>query len=98
MKDRIVSSALAGNIVRRVREDEGLSRAKLAAAAGVSSRSLYAFETGESENLGLSHFLRILECLGLSAFVSDSDDISASQTSYKAPAWDDLGEQWRLDD
>lgn len=97
MDDRITSSALAGSIVRRVREDMGLSRAKLAAEASVSPRSLYSFETGESENLGLGHFLRILDCLGLSVFVGELDGASADHDPYVASGWDDLGDQWRLD-
>ncbi|WP_130810506.1 helix-turn-helix transcriptional regulator [Olsenella sp. Marseille-P4559] len=98
MNDRVTNSALAGSIVRRVREDKGLSRAKLATEAGVSARSLYSFEMGESENLGLGHFLRILDCLGLSMFIGESDGADANHGSYAVPGWNDLGNQWRLDE
>ena len=42
----ISSTAIAGNIVHRIREDDNISRAKLAELTGVSPRSLYALEKG----------------------------------------------------
>lgn len=72
-----ITAATAGNIVRRVREDRGISRAELSAITGVGTRTLYALEEGEGENIGLSRFLRILEALGLSLSI---DVVESSMT------------------
>lgn len=97
---RVATAAMAGSIIRRVREDKGMSRAKLSEATGVSTRSLYALEAGESENFGLANYLKVLDALGLSLSIDfPSNALSArSDAAEEAPPWDDLGELWRLDD
>lgn len=96
----VESVSMAGNIVRRIREDAGISRATLSKAAGVSPRSLYALETGESENFGLGNFLKILSELGLSMEITKADTRKTSKGEAEivpAPAWDDLADVWKLD-
>ncbi len=75
-------SIQAGSIVRRVREDQGISRARLAHIAKVSPRTLFAFEQGENENIGLAGFLRVASALGLTLWVDDD----ACPTNKQTPA------------
>lgn len=98
---RVPTAALAGSIVRRVREDSGISRAELAQKSGVGSRTLYALETGESENFGLGSFLRVLDALGLSMSV-DYDCVPNAPGRRQANErrtvpWDDLADIWKID-
>lgn len=99
---KVVSAALAGSIVRRVREDRGMPRAELSAKTGIGARTLYALETGESGNFGLGNFLKVLNVLGLSMSIDYEQSIYAP--AEDAPRerehlpWDDLDDRWKLDD
>lgn len=97
--DRINSTAEVGNIVYRIREDLGLSRAKLSASTGVSARSIYALEKGESENIGLDKLLKITNALGLALFIDLEERAAAQNPQPAAPSipWDDLADIWKLD-
>ena len=101
----VATAELVGGIVRRVREDKGMSRAQLAAASSVGARTLYALETGESENIGLGKLLKILDVLDLSMSIDyDKPPVqqkaatSTSQIDSPIPPWESLPEIWRLDD
>lgn len=59
----------AGLYVRRSREAQGLTRAQLACAAGVSERSLASLELGDATGIRLDKLLAVLEALGLSLAV-----------------------------
>ena len=63
---RIASARSAGSIIRRFREEQGLSRAALSQATGIGARTIYALEQGESRNFGLENLLKLLDALGLS--------------------------------
>lgn len=99
---KVVSVALAGSIVRRVREDKGISRARLSARTGIGARTLYALETGESGNFGLGNFLKVLDALGLSMSVDYEQSVSAlpqdASEGKERLSWDDLDDRWKLDD
>ncbi len=105
MRTRVNSSAEAGSIVRRVREEAGISRAALAAEAKLSPRTLFAFERECNDNIGLASFIRMLSALGLTLSVDDgrggSHGAAASASASEAAAvhgrWEELGEAWRLD-
>lgn len=79
----IVSTEMAGSIIRRVREDRGVSRAELAKIVGIGARTLYALETGESENFGLGNYLRLLDALGLTMEISVADPLRQVETSQE---------------
>ena len=102
---KVEQAKIAGSIIRRVREEKGISRAELSESTGVGVRSLYALEQGEAENFGIGRFLKLLNALGLSMSVDASDTASLQKTSANAkpcaspaPAWDDLGDMWKLED
>lgn len=56
----------AGIYVRRAREARGLTRAQLAAAAGVSERLLASLELGDATGIRLDKLLAVFDALGLS--------------------------------
>ena len=102
---KISTPEMAGSVVRRVREDRGMSRDQLARATGVGARTLYALETGESENIGLGKFLKVLAALDLSMSLELDGlesprrcDAANGAGSPAAPLWDDLADIWKLDD
>lgn len=100
---RVYTASMAGGVVRRVREEQGISRAALAERVGIGARTLYAFEVGESENFGLSHYLRLLDALGLALSVDLDPQHATPQDMPATPESDvelpflQLGAQWRLD-
>ncbi|MGN0073440.1 MAG: helix-turn-helix domain-containing protein [Coriobacteriales bacterium] len=98
---KVRSSESAGSIIRRVREDRGLSRAALAEQTGIGARTLYALEQGESPNFGLGNYLKLLDALGLSMFVEYGDNLPAPKRQPAAavpvPEYE-LGDLWKLDD
>lgn len=104
MRTQIHRGSEAGGIVRRIREDQGVSRAELAKKAGVSPRTLFAFEQGENENVGLAGFLRIASALGLTVAIDDGaapltgDEPSSHGPQPFAAEWDNLGDIWRLEE
>lgn len=102
---KISTPEMAGSVVRRVREDRGMSRDQLARATGVAARTLYALETGENENIGLGKFLKVLAALGLSMSLEldGQESLRLCGTANEAgsqdiPPWDDLADIWKLDD
>ena len=76
----IASTEMAGSVVRRVREERGVSRAELAKSVGIGARTLYALETGESDNFGLGNYLRLLDALGLTMEISFASSSQSAQT------------------
>ena len=56
----------AGIYVRRAREAQGLTRAQLATAAGVSERLLASLELGDATGIRLDKLLAVFDALGLS--------------------------------
>lgn len=56
----------AGIYVRRAREAQGLTRARLAAMAGVSERLLASLELGDATGIRLDKLLAVFDALGLS--------------------------------
>lgn len=105
MNTKVTESGQAGSIVRRIREDKGISRADLAKASGISPRTLFAFERGENENIGLAGFLRIASALGLVVSVDDgattarhNADASGPGLDFAGLAWNRLGDAWKLDE
>lgn len=56
----------AGIYVRRAREAQGLTRAQLAGAAGVSERLLASLELGDATGIRLDKLLAVFDALGLS--------------------------------
>lgn len=104
MRTQIYLSAEAGSIVRRIREDRGISRSELAKVANISPRTLFAFEQGRNDNIGLATFLRVAKSLGLSVSVDDTETPTSESSSPIAisypefhPSWETLGDVWSLD-
>ncbi len=77
---KVTSALAAGSIVRRVREDRGISRAALAEQTGIGARTIYALERGESRNFGLESYLKLLEVLGLDMRVDLADSPATKKT------------------
>lgn len=75
---RLQDPATAGSIVRRIREERGLSRAALSSATGVAPRTLYSLEAGESENFGLGNLIKVFGALGLTLCVDDGRGTTAT--------------------
>lgn len=103
---RITTTEAAGGAIRRVREDRGITRAELAARTGLSVRSIYSLETGESQNFGLGNYLKLLEALDLVMSVDldpmnwNNAPIAPAPAVAPAPPtmpWNDLAPIWRLD-
>lgn len=86
----VQTAEIAGSIIRRVREDAGLSRSQLADKTGIAPRSLYALEAGEAENFGLGRYLKLLDALGLSMAIgydsSNTNSGLAATTAGKSAA------------
>lgn len=100
----VATAELVGSIIRRVREDKGMSRAQLAAASGMGARTLYALETGESENVGLGKILKVLDALGLSMsidfdnfFPKQTNDAGTAELQETTSSWEPLPDIWKLD-
>lgn len=89
----ITSTAIAGNIIHRIRDGNDMTRAKLAELTDVSLRSLYALEKGESVNFGLGKFLRVADALGLvvSIDLKGKPESQAPKPKLELP-WNDLAE------
>lgn len=99
---KVTSAQTAGSIVRRIREDRGISRATLAKQTGIGARTIYALELGESRNFGLESYLKLLDALGLSMSVDLADGparSSGTSCAGKMPAPEfKLGDAWVLED
>lgn len=61
----IVTPRQAGIYVRRSREHQGLTRAQLAEAAGVSERLLASLELGDATGIRLDKLLAVFSALGI---------------------------------
>ena len=81
----IVTPRQAGIYVRRSRESQGLTRAQLAAAAGVSERLLASLELGDATGIRLDKLLAVFGALGIN-LAAQGDDIGRKQTSSRGPA------------
>lgn len=101
----VTTSEAAGKIIRRVREDRGVSRAELSRQTGIGARTLYALETGGSENFGLGNYLKLLNALGLNMSI-DIDAEKPQQQHQPCPStrpydpshWNDLADVWTLEE
>ena len=99
---KIKSTAAAGNIIRRMREELGMSRAALSRETRIAPRTIYALEQGESPNFGLGNYLKLLEALGLSMEISlQGNDASAARAKRTQPKINvpeyELADIWKLD-
>ncbi len=63
-----------GLYVRRVREDRGLSRARLAQRAGVSERLVASLELGDATGIRLDKLMAVLGALNMSLLVQSPHD------------------------
>ncbi len=99
---KVTSAQAAGGIVRRIREDRGISRAALAKQTGVGARTIYALEQGESRNFGLESYLKLLEALGLTMSVDLAEAPArandASRVSIALAPVFELADVWALGD
>lgn len=101
----VTSTEQAGNIIRRIREDRGISRAELSVKTGVAPRTLYDLETGRSENFGMGNYFKLLDALDLSMDIGLKDAPSLHAPSQAHPSalpgaslpWDNLADIWQLD-
>ena len=62
---QLVINESLGTRIRTLREAGGLTQTDLAVAIGVTEAAVAAWETGNSLNLKLQTFLRILDVLGV---------------------------------
>lgn len=93
---KVTSAQTAGGIVRRIREDRGISRAALAKQTGIGARTIYALEQGESRNFGLESYLKLLDALGLSMSVDLAD--GSAQAAGASRARTALAPEFKLSD
>ncbi len=97
---RVASARSAGSIIRRFREEQGLSRAALSQKTGIGVRTIYALEQGESKNFGLENYLKLLDVLGLSMSI-DLNDAQRPAIQNKAQPLPlpecELADIWKLD-
>lgn len=99
---KVNSAQIAGSIVRRIREDRGLSRSALAKQTGIGARTIYALEQGESRNFGLESYLKLLDALGLTMSVDLTESLSKKNAAatpalaVQAPKYE-LADIWKLD-
>lgn len=96
----VSNARMAGSIIRRVREDLGITRASPAARTGISIRTLYALESGQSKNFGLGNYFALLHALGLTMSIDfNNPDTATIRKPVKAPLVREyeLADMWRLD-
>ncbi|BAJ74749.1 predicted transcriptional regulator [Microbacterium testaceum StLB037] len=72
MRAHIESPADIGHVVRRIRESQGWSQRKLAAALGVGQRYLHELEVGRAKRID-DHYFEVLSTLGIN-LVAEFDD------------------------
>lgn len=98
---KVTSAQMAGGIVRRIREDRGISRAALAKQTGIGARTIYALEQGQSKNFGLESYLKLLDALGLCMSVDLVEALKPAPSASRADAAlvpeFKLGDIWALD-
>lgn len=92
----ITSTEIAGSIIRRVREDKGMSRAELSAKTDVAPRTLYNLETGKSDNFGLGNYLKLLDALGLSMDVTFQDADTTTKPQPPTTEEKQIESRWKL--
>lgn len=80
----IVTPRQAGIYVRRTREGQGLTRAQLAAAAGVSERLLASLELGDATGIRLDKLLAVFGALGI-CLAAQGENIGRRQADDKGP-------------
>lgn len=78
----IVTPRQAGIYVRRTREGQGLTRAQLAAAAGVSERLLASLELGDATGIRLDKLLAVFGALGI-CLAAQGENIGRRQADDK---------------
>ena len=108
VRTQINMSAEAGSVIRRVREDQGISRSELAKRAQVSPRTLFAFERGQNDNMGLAAFLRLAGALGLSVSMDFANGSARAEAASGVapeepqlefhPSWEKLSDIWSLEE
>lgn len=97
---KVASAKSVGSIVKRFREDQGLSRAALSRETGIGARTIYALEQGESRNFGLENLLELLDVLGLSMSIDLNDAQQPIAQSEERPVplpKYELADIWKLD-
>ena len=96
---KVASAEAAGSIIRRVREERGISRAFLAKLTGIGARTIYALEQGESENFGLGNYLKLLDALEMDMSVDLDKPLeppTALESSIELPELK-MADIWSLD-
>ena len=96
---KVASAEAAGSIIRRVREERGISRAFLAKQTGIGARTIYALEQGESENFGLGNYLKLLDALEMNMSVDLDKPLkppTALESSIELPELK-MADIWSLD-
>lgn len=96
---KVASAEAAGSIIRRVREERGISRAFLAKQTGIGARTIYALEQGESENFGLGNYLKLLDVLEMNMSVDLDKPLKspiALESSIELPELK-MADIWSLD-
>lgn len=81
----IVTPRQAGIYVRRSREHQGLTRAQLAEAAGVSERLLASLELGDATGIRLDKLLAVFGALGI-GLAARGESIGSVQTESDVQA------------
>ena len=96
---KVASAEAAGGIIRRIREERGISRAILAKQTGIGARTIYALEQGESENFGLGNYLKLLDVLEMNMSVDLDKPLQspiALESSIELPELK-MADIWSLD-
>lgn len=78
----IATPRQAGIYVRRARERQGLTRAQLAEAAGVSERLLASLELGDATGIRLDKLLAVFDALGI-GLAARGDAIARAQPDIR---------------
>ena len=81
----ITTPRQAGQYVRKAREAQGLTRAQLANAAGVSERLIASLELGDATGVRLDKLLSILGALGI-ALIAQGQTPTATRAKSKKPS------------
>ena len=81
----IVTPRQAGIYVRRSREHQGLTRAQLAEAAGVSERLLASLELGDATGIRLDKLLAVFSALGI-GLAAQGESIGQAQADSDTQA------------
>lgn len=85
MRAHIESPIDIGRVVRRIRESQGWSQRRLAAALGVGQRYLHELEVGRAKRID-EHYLRVLEALGITLVAEFEDALVRSPADIESGA------------